>query len=87
MSKQNNERIYTSPISEYYQDLLKIDSWVVGKTKASQAASLLCAKLQEREERIKERLEYLAKKRGMTSDELWKEILEDKADENLEKDI
>ena len=87
MPKQNNERIYTSPISEYYHDLLKIDSWIVAKTKASQAASLLCAKLQERESRVKERLEYLAKKRNITVDELWNEILEDKAGENLEKDI
>lgn len=31
----------------------------------------LCAKLQQEEARIKERIVYLAKKRGVGADELW----------------
>jgi hypothetical protein len=31
----------------------------------------LCAKLQQEEARIKERIVYLAKKRGVDADELW----------------
>jgi hypothetical protein len=46
---------------------------------------LLCAKLQEREIRIKERIEYIAKKRGITSEQLWELILSGNA-EQLEVD-
>ena len=70
-----SERIHTSPIGEYYMDLLEIDSWIVGRTKSTQATSLLCAKLQERETRIKDRLTYLAEKRGLSVNELWNGII------------
>ena len=63
------------PLGEWYYDLLTLDSWINDRTRGQHALSLLCAKLQEREPRIKERLEYLAKKRGITSDELWQQIL------------
>ena len=75
------ERITTSQLSEYYTDLLKVDSWVVGKTKSVHATSLLCSKLHQREAQVKERLEYLAEKRGITGKELWNLILEGKADD------
>lgn len=62
-------------LGEYYQDLLTIDAFIAGRTPSAQAGSLLCAKLQEREPRIKERLEYLANKRGITVEELTSQIL------------
>lgn len=79
MTSRKDERLVISPIGEYYNDLLIIDSWIRDTTKSQQASSLLCAKLQEREERIKERIEYLAKKRGITPDELWLQILKGNA--------
>lgn len=63
------------PLGEWYDDLLTLDSWINERTKGQQALSLLSAKLQEREPKIRERLEYLAKKRGITSDELWQQII------------
>lgn len=56
-----------------------MDAWVNGRTKVVQAQSLLCAKLQERDKLIKERVEYLAKKRGITFDEMWEQILNNTA--------
>jgi len=47
---------------------------------------LLCAKLQEREQRINERLEYLAGVRGMSLDQLKAAILSGEVeDAELEK--
>lgn len=81
MAKQKTERITTSPISEYYIDLLKVDAWLAAKTKSSQATTLLCEGLLAREETIKERIQYIAEKRGIKVNQLWAEILEDKAGE------
>ncbi|BBD63505.1 hypothetical protein NIES2109_63800 (plasmid) [Nostoc sp. HK-01] len=72
---RKDERLAIPALGEYYNDLLTVDSWVNGRTKVAQAQSLLCAKLQERDKLIRERVEYLAKKRGITFDEMWSEIL------------
>lgn len=72
---RKDERLAIPALGEYYNDLLTVDSWVNGRTKVAQAQSLLCAKLQERDKLIRERVEYLAKKRGITFDEMWAEIL------------
>lgn len=70
------KRIALPPIGEYYSDMLLYDSFITGRSQSMQAASLLCAKLQEREPRIKERLEYLAEKRNISVSELKKQIRE-----------
>jgi len=72
--KSNPDKIQVG-IGEYYSHLLKWDAWVNNRTKSGQASSLLCAKLQEREQRIDDRLEYLAKIRNMTIDELKAAII------------
>jgi hypothetical protein len=69
------ERFSIAPLGEYYMDLLTIDSTINARSKAIQANSLLCAKLQEREQKIRARVEYLASKRGIGADELWIQIL------------
>ncbi|MFN6495810.1 MAG: hypothetical protein RMX65_002030 [Nostoc sp. DedQUE01] len=72
---KKDERLAIPALGEYYNDLLTVDAWVNGRTKVVQGQSLLCAKLQERDKLIKERVEYLAKKRGITFDEMWEQIL------------
>jgi len=62
-------------IGEYYDNLLMVDATIRGVSVPQQAASLLCAKLQERATLITARLKYLAAKRGVTSEALWLEIL------------
>lgn len=74
------ERIQLTGLGEWYKDLLAIDSWINGDTPTSQARSLLRAKLMEREGRIKERISYLARKRGTDPDRLWLQILKGEAE-------
>lgn len=73
MAKDDRPRI--SPLGEWYEDLLRVDSVINGRSDAQQATSLLCAKLQERQEKIKERVRYLASKRGVSFEEMWLKIL------------
>jgi hypothetical protein len=73
-------------LGEYYQDLLTIDAFIAGRTPSAQAGSLLGAKLQEREPKIKERLQYLANKRGVTVEELTASILNGFTDNDVVED-
>lgn len=69
---RKDDRTVIAPIGEYYEDLLSADSTINARSNAVQGSSLLCAKLQERESKIKERVQYLADKRGISFDECWK---------------
>jgi hypothetical protein len=75
MSGQKNR--ITVQISERNKNLLEIDAWLSGRTVSLCAGVMLSEKIQEEEPRIKEDLEYLAKKRGLTPEELTKLILND----------
>ena len=66
--------------AEYYRDLLEIDSWINGRTTGVQANSLLYAQLQSREREIRERVTYLARKRGINPNDLWAQILRGEAE-------
>jgi hypothetical protein len=72
-----DDRLRISSLGEYYEDLLAVDSRINDRTPAQQGSSLLCAKLQEREQRIKDRVGYLAWKRGLSFDEMWKQLVQD----------
>lgn len=74
MAKDDRARI--SSLGEWYEDLLAIDSLINGRSQAQQAASLLCAKLQEREDKIRRRVRYLAAKRGITFEQMWLQLLQ-----------
>lgn len=80
MAKQ--ERLMLTLGGEYHQDLLAIDAYLEGKAKATHAMNLLGKALNMREAEIKERVGYLAKKRGMSADEMWQAILDGTADPN-----
>jgi len=69
---RKDDRLTVAPIGEWYEDYLNADATINGRSLAVQASSLLCAKIQEREERIRKRVEYLARKRGIPYDECWK---------------
>lgn len=87
MPKKPEGRLSIPSLGEWYYDLLKIDAWINDRTIASQATSLLCAKLYQREETIQARLEYLAQKRGIPKQELWFQILRNEADPVDSEDI
>lgn len=69
---RKDDRLNIAPLGEWYEDLLTADSTINSRSVAIQASSLLCAKLQEREPKIKERIQYLANKRGISFEECWK---------------
>lgn len=72
---KKSERLQIPPLGEWYQDLLAIDAAIHDRSEPSQASSLLCGKLQEREPKIRERVQYLARKRNQSFDEMWDDIL------------
>jgi len=74
-SMAKDERPRIASLGEWYEDLLSVDSAINGRSEAQQAASLLCAKLQERQDRVKERVRYLAAKRNISFEEMWLQIL------------
>ena len=67
-------------LGEVYNDLLMIDSWMNNDSPTSQARLLLRSKLMQRESMIRDRVAYLAKKRGTDPDRLWLQILKGEAE-------
>lgn len=84
---RKDERLQIPALGEYLDDLLTIGSWLNRKNKVQHGQTLLVAKLQEEEARIKEQVEYLAKKRGISAEELWFDILTGKAAQLAPSDI
>lgn len=75
MAKKPPERLQIPTIGEWYDDLLRIDAAINDRSFPQQAATLLCAKLQEREDRIRSRVDYLAQKRGISFQQMWDDLL------------
>lgn len=82
MTIRKDGRLVISPLGEFYEDLLRVDSWINARTIASQANSLLCAKLMQRQAEIRDRVTYLAAKRGISAEDLWTQILSGEAEED-----
>lgn len=78
------KRVMITIASEVYQDLLKVDSYLEGKAESTHALNLLGKALSMREAGIRERVNYLAKKRGVSADEMWQAILDGAADSSSE---
>lgn len=69
------KRLQLPFIGEYYYDELVIEARLKGRTEVAEAASLLCSKLMQRKEQRREMIEILAKKRGITPEEMRRQIL------------
>ncbi len=80
MAKKRDERLRLAPLGEYYEDALKIEAAIKNRTTAAEAASLLCAKLQERKANRAEMVQYLANKRGISEKEMWVQLLNGEGD-------
>ncbi|MGL5925506.1 hypothetical protein [Chroococcidiopsis sp.] len=72
---KKDRRLSIPSIGVYYNDLLTLDAAINDRSIPVQAQSLLCAKLQEREARINERLQYMADKFGITIEQMREKIL------------
>ena len=84
---RRDDRLALPSLGEWYDDLLALDAWINNRSKPQQGHSLLCSKLQEREARINERIEYLAVKRGLTPQEMRMQILAGKAQRMTVEDL
>lgn len=72
---KKSERLQVPSLGEWYGDLLAVDARINDRSEPTQASNLICAKLQEREPRIRERVEYLAQKRGIPFEEMWQQLV------------
>jgi hypothetical protein len=75
-------RLTMPGLSEFYAKLLKLDCYISGGTRGIHLHHLVCSKLQEREERIFKRLDFLAEDHGISREELIKRILSEKDSED-----
>jgi hypothetical protein len=82
-TQRRDDRISMSSLGEYYEDVLEIDARMNGRSKPEQARTLVYAKVQEREGKIKERVQYLARKRGISFEQMWDMLLTGEGYEKL----
>ncbi len=69
------KRLQIPWIGEYYADALTLEARIKNRTEVQEAASLLCAKLMERKSKREEMIQYLADKRGISFDEMKRQLL------------
>lgn len=76
------KRFPVGPLGEHDNDWLTVWAWLNNRSKSAQAAAIISFRIRERKAEIAEMLEYVAKKRGVTADELFKSVLNGTADSN-----
>jgi hypothetical protein len=74
MNAKRTGRLQIGALSEFYEDLLRADSFLANNSLASQGKSLLQSYLGQKEAKIKERITYLAQKRNISFEEMWQQI-------------
>lgn len=79
------KRITLPPLGEHDDDWLRIWAWLNNRSKSSQAAGIVSFRIRERKAEIREMLEYIAQKRGVTPDYLFKSILDGNVDNNTDE--
>jgi hypothetical protein len=72
---KKDDRLYLAPLGEQYEDLLAIDAFLAGNSIPQQGKSSLSAYLKQKKPYIEEGVKYLARKRGITFEEMWDLIL------------
>jgi hypothetical protein len=76
------KRITLPPLGEHDDDWLRVWAWLNNRSKSTQAAGIISFRIRERKAEIEKMLEYIAKKRSVSPDELFKSILDGTADSN-----
>jgi len=69
------KRLQIPNLGTFYTDLLIVDAATNNRSAPMQAQSLLCAKLQEREKIIRERVKYISDRDGIPIDSVWSGLL------------
>lgn len=73
--QQKDERIKIADLGEPYNDRLIVEAFLKGASIPQEATSLLRAKLMEREPFREKLVAQLARKRGITPEEMWDAII------------
>jgi hypothetical protein len=87
MSAKKDERFKMAPLSEYYEDLLKADAFLARNTLSAQARFILQSSLVEKKEKIHEGVTYLARRRNISSEEMWDKIQAGTAEETSKQEL
>ena len=87
MNAKKADRFKMPPLSEFYEDLLRVDAFLARNTLSAQAKSLLQAFLTQKEPKMRERVQYLADKRGITFAEMWQQIQSGKVQEMSKEEL
>lgn len=87
MASKRAGRLQIGALSEFYEDLLRADAFLANNSLASQGKSLLQSYLAQKESKIKERVSYLAKKRNISTDEMWMQIQQGTATQLTQEEI
>lgn len=74
------DRFYISQLGEPYYDMLKVEAWLKQRTMSAEANSILCSRLMQREEYRDRLVNELARKRGISFQQMWDMILIDGAE-------
>lgn len=78
-SRMATERFYIAQPGEIYYDMLKVEAWLKRRTMSAEGTSILCSRLMQREEYRNRLVAELARKRGITFEQMWDDILCDRA--------
>lgn len=73
------DRFFIRHPREWYMDLLQVEAWIKGRSLSDEACNMLCTRLMQREEYRNKALDHLARKRGITREQLVEEILKGEA--------
>lgn len=73
------ERFYVAPFGEPYYDMLKVEAWLKRRTMSAEVNSLVCSQLMRRKEYRDGLVAELARKRGISFEQMWDDIIYDRA--------
>jgi len=68
------KRFHVKSLGEEYHVQLSVEAWLKDRTIPAEAASLLCAQLNQRAEKRAGMIDRVAKRRGLTSEALLRQI-------------
>lgn len=69
------DRLRIQNLGEPYGDALVVEAFLKDRTTAAEANSLLCSTLHRRKDVRREMVEELARKRGLSFEEMWDRIV------------
>ena len=86
-NERMTKRITLPPLGEHDDDWLTILAWLYSRSRGSQAAALVSAGIVEQKAEIEKMLDYMARKRGITTEQLIKGILGGTIDDDRDDSI